>query len=315
VHAQQRQYALASLNPRVKMDCPVFEPPAIELSDPFFGLAAGAAYTLEFAMYPFDSACADWFCFVNALRHGYETDTIVVGEHSGSLNTLENNPGWDIDGGAHAGNGMNWNGTGYTDPRCGPWGPKAWPFCTPQNATDGAWPGQGGTMYWGANWTAWSAEQLQHFVKQHGTTVIPVSNGWVPGVEKCRACRMEDNGASFVFDNSSAFMEYIPRVFEAAKRASTPTRRVDTTYYFHAFCSTRVNDSLTYADSRILDKDGKQMVYLQCNRSAPGWTPVPEELPLFYGTLTNSYGPVLQQYVQKIFDLGFTGVYHGMFHY
>jgi hypothetical protein len=126
VHAQQRQYALASLNPRVKMDCPVLEPPAVELSDPFFGLAAGAAYTLEFAMYPFDSACADWFCFVNALRHGYETDTIVAGEHSGSLNTLENNPGWDIDGGAHAGNGMNWNGTGYTDPRCGPWGPKAW---------------------------------------------------------------------------------------------------------------------------------------------------------------------------------------------
>ena len=38
-------------------------------------------------------------------------------------------------------------------------------------------------------------EKLQHFARQHGTTVFPVANGWTPGSEVCRSCRMEDNGA------------------------------------------------------------------------------------------------------------------------
>ena len=340
VHAQQRQYAMPSLNPRVQMQCPVSSPPSIELSDPFFGLGSGTSYTEEWAVYPFGTECPDWFCFVNALRHGFETDTVLVGEHSGSLSILENSPTFDIDAGAHAGNMMVWNGTGYADPRCGPWGPKVWPYCTNQ-------PG-----FWGTNWTDWSSAQLQEFSKQHGTTVFAcgvstilsaidyclphartharthsltysllplvvcavhykhrVGNGWVPGVEMCRACRMENNGADFVYNTSPDFLQYIPRVFAAAKRASTPGRTVGTTYYFHSFISTGINDSITYADSRILDKDFKQIVYLTCNRSAGGgWAPVPQELPLFFGTPDNSYGSVLEQYVQKTFDLGFTGV-------
>jgi hypothetical protein len=51
-------------------------------------------------MRSFPQGCADWFCFVDAIRRSFETDTIVVGEHSGSLNILENTPTWDIDGGA-----------------------------------------------------------------------------------------------------------------------------------------------------------------------------------------------------------------------
>lgn len=126
---------------------------------------------------------------------------------------------------------------------------------------------------------------------------------------------MEDNGAQFVYETSAALMEYIPRVFAAAQRASTTARPVKTTYYFHAFCSTRVNDSVRYADSRILDRDMRQNVYLSCRKGNTtwknwSWVPIPEELPLFYGTLENSYGPVLEAYVRKIFALGFSGVYH-----
>ena len=184
VHAQQRQFASASLDPRVDMHCPVTTPPSVRLSDPFFGLPPGGAHTLEWAVYPFDSAeCSDWFCFVNALRHSFGTDTIVIGEHSGSLNILENNPSWDIAEGAHAGNMWPWNGTGYvanssclTD--CSPGDPRCLTgICD------------------SLNWTAWSAEKLQHFARQHGTTVFPVANGWTPGSEVCRSCRMEDNGA------------------------------------------------------------------------------------------------------------------------
>ena len=126
---------------------------------------------------------------------------------------------------------------------------------------------------------------------------------------------MEDNGAQFVYETSDSLLEYIPRVFAAARRASTAARPVKTTYYFHAFCSTRVNDSVRYADSRILDSDMRQNVYLSCRKGNitwenSSWVPVPEELPLFYGTLHNSYGPVLEAYVRKIFELGFSGVYH-----
>ena len=119
--------------------------------------------------------------------------------------------------------------------------------------------------------------------------------------------------AEFVFETSPALLQYLPRVFAAAARASTPERPVGTSYYFHAFASTRVNDSLTYSDSRILDSDKRQQVYLSCRKGNATWTntswePIPQELPLFYGTLHNSYGPVLQRYVEKIFELGFSGV-------
>lgn len=175
VHAQQRQFALASLNPRVQMDCPVHTPPSIRLSDPFFGLSPGAEYTLEWAVYPFGSNCADWFCFVNSLRNSFGTDTITIGAHSGSLQIMENSPSWDIAGGAHAGNMQAWNGTGYASDEC-------LRDCSPGD------PRCLSGICNSINWTNWSGAELQRFVTQQGTTVFPVSNGWVPGAQE-RHCR------------------------------------------------------------------------------------------------------------------------------
>ena len=58
-----------------------------------------------------------------------QTDTIVVGENAGTENQLGNSPSFEVRDGAHAGNQLGWNGTGYTtavptatlgsaDPRC-----------------------------------------------------------------------------------------------------------------------------------------------------------------------------------------------------
>jgi hypothetical protein len=126
---------------------------------------------------------------------------------------------------------------------------------------------------------------------------------------------MEDNGAQFAYETSPSLQQFLPRVFAAAKRASTPERQVKTTYYFHSFVPTGQNDSEKYADSRILDQDLRQQVYLTCHKGNTTWKnatwkPSPAELPLFYGTLKNSYGKVLEDYVNKIFRLGFAGVYH-----
>ena len=197
---------------------------------------------------------------------------------------------------------MPWNGTGYASAEC-------LKDCSPGD------PRCLSGICNSINWTDWSTAELQHFVKQHGTTVIPVANGWVPGVEECRACRMEDNGAQFAYETSPSLQQFLPRVFAAAKRASTPERQVKTTYYFHSFVPTGQNDSEKYADSRILDQDLRQQVYLTCHKGNTTWKnatwkPSPAELPLFYGTLKNSYGKVLEDYVNKIFRLGFAGVYH-----
>ena len=175
VHAQQRQFALASLNPRVDMNCPVHTPPSIRLSDPFLGLAAGSEYTLEWAVYPFGSNCSDWFCFVNSLRHSFETDTITVGAHSGSLQIMENTPSWDIAGGAHAGNMQAWNGTGYASEECLHECNPGDPRCLSGICSS-------------INWTNWTSAQLQRFVTQQGTTVFPVANGWVPGAQPSWVC-------------------------------------------------------------------------------------------------------------------------------
>ena len=49
-------------------DCPVTSPPSLTLTDPYFALAPGAEYTMEWAIYPGNSSCTDYFCFINRVR-------------------------------------------------------------------------------------------------------------------------------------------------------------------------------------------------------------------------------------------------------
>ena len=76
---------------------------------------------------------------------------------------------------------------------------------------------------------------------------------------------------------------------------------------FHAEISTDDNDTVAYADSRILDRQHLQVVY-EPNMTQRTTPPLPSQKPMFYGTLDNSWGKVLLDYVEKIFKLGFNGV-------
>ena len=51
-------------------------------------LRPGASQTHEWAVYP-SSDCTDFFCFVNALRSDYGTDTMELGRHTGVLSAME----------------------------------------------------------------------------------------------------------------------------------------------------------------------------------------------------------------------------------
>ena len=56
-------------------DCPVTDPPEIEVGDPMLAIKAGGQYTQEFALYALlgpQPECTtdknDYFCFINMLR-------------------------------------------------------------------------------------------------------------------------------------------------------------------------------------------------------------------------------------------------------
>ena len=69
--------------------------------------------------------------------------------------------------------------------------------------------------------------------------------------------------------------------------------------YFHAQCCTEPDSRTKYADSRLLDGDGKQIDY-----------PYAYELPLFVPTESNSYGKAIWGFINTLIDdIGVRGIY------
>jgi hypothetical protein len=70
-----RMPTVATGNPHTKApfepaykDCAVTDPPSLTITDPYFALRPGDVYTMEWAIYPGNSSCADYYCFINRLR-------------------------------------------------------------------------------------------------------------------------------------------------------------------------------------------------------------------------------------------------------
>ena len=304
VHAQCRNLAVAQLLPRVPSSCEVSSPPSIQLSDPNFALPPGASHTLEWGVYA-STNCTDFFCFVNALRSDYGTDDIVIGEHTGVLGPMENGADADVD------DMGEWSISGYVDPRCNNSLPPA---------------DRGGIC---ENWTDWSSAALQEYMLREGVNVMPVANAISWGGDLPCGGRMELNGAAFVRgenpptsgcgDCYARLEEKIRRVIHTAKRVSTRERPVRTSYYMDVSLSTGALDWVTYASARVLDEDGKQVLYRPCSAKDKQFenltAAVQGQMPLFFGTTTNSYGKMIKQYVDKVFALGFDGVYHDGYAY
>lgn len=304
VHAQCRNLAVSQLLPRVPSSCQVSSPPSIQLSDPNFALPPGASHTLEWGIYP-SANCTDFFCFVNALRSDYGTDEIVIGEHTGVLGPMENGANADVD------DMGEWSISGYADPRC----------------NNSLRPADRGAVC--ENWTNWSTPALQEYMLREGVNVMPVANGIHWGGDLPCGGHMELNGAAFVRgenpptagcgDCYARLEEKIRRVIRTAQRVSTPARPIRTSYYMDPSLSTGALDWVTYASARVLDQQGKQVLYRPCSAKDKQFANLTAamqgQMPLFFGTTTNSYGKMLKQYVGKIFALGFNGVYHDGYAY
>ena len=102
-----------------------------------------------------------------------------------------------------------------------------------------------------------------------------------------RGCRRPQNGREFLED-SPDLDSWLKVQLAAARRASTPQRKVKSAMYFEAFQSTGIGDSVTFKDSRITDNLGRQVCY-NLNASRPSDQPADwSEEPAFYGTLDNA---------------------------
>ena len=52
--------------------------PSLTLTDPYFALAPGAEYTMEWAIYPGNTSCTDYFCFVNRVREDIGVNNLTL---------------------------------------------------------------------------------------------------------------------------------------------------------------------------------------------------------------------------------------------
>ena len=302
VHAETRNFAVKQLNPRVPGNCAVSSPPSIRLSDPVLALAAGASQTHEWAIYP-SSNCTDFFCLVNALRHDYGTDEIVLGKHRGVLQAMEHATIYS--------DMSEWSRSGYVNPACN--------NTVPPKDRAGVC----------TSWLNWSSDALLKYMGRQGVNVMPIGNGVDQGGDLPCGHHLEMNGAMFVngenpptsgCDDCYANHEaLIRKVVSTAARVSTPERPITSSYYIDTSISTGANDWETFADSRVLDVNGQQVLYRPCTgtdtKYANQTAARQGEMPMFVGTLTNSYGPIIKRYVDKIFALGINGVYHDEYGY
>ena len=73
--------------------------------------------------------------------------------------------------------------------------------------------------------------------------------------------------------------------------------------YLEVFMSSETGAPEKYADSKIMHAgEGQgQVAYEKCDAGIV--------YPLFHATLNNSYGKVLDRYVDKVFDMGYNGIY------
>jgi hypothetical protein len=289
VHAETRNFAVEQLNPRAPSNCEVSSPPSIRLSDPILALAAGSSQTHEWAIYPSRNA-TDFFDFVNVLRNDFGTDQIQLGKFTGVLSAMEH-------GSDAAYQDMSeWTRSGYQAPTCNnSVGPKDRVGCT--------------------NWTDWPKDDILKYMTRQGVNVMPIANGNDRGGDLPCGHHLESNGAMFVngenpptsgCDHCYAQHEaLIRKVVKTAARVSTPERPIWTSYYIDTSISTGANDWVTYADSRVLDENGQQVLYRPCSgedsKLANLTAARQGEMPMFFGTLSNSYGPIIKRYVVSTF--------------
>lgn len=93
--------------------------------------------------------------------------------------------------------------------------------------------------------------------------------------------------------------EFVARERDWSRKMAAADPSLVPIQYFHAQCCTEPDNRTKYADSRLLDAQGKQIDY-----------PHSQVLPLFVPTESNSYGKAIWGYVNTLIDdIGAKGIY------
>ena len=266
--------------------CPLSTPPSVALADPHLALAPGQPYTMEWAAFPSDNGCADYWCYVNRLR-----------EFLGNQGTI------------------TLAGTGFlpfvsTNTSC------AGTACT--NTTYRGEPEEFAEYgYTGPGWETWSAGEMRAFFDHQGIDYVVADNGGWGGECHCGAtdCLNDVDGAQFVNSMPKMMQNYIGELVHQVHVGG----RKAMMYIATTLLSSAPTDRTIYSDSAVTAKDGQQVSYVECETPhGKPLNPLVEgstigDLPVFVGNLSNAYGQMLLSYVRKVFAMGFDGLYHDEF--
>jgi hypothetical protein len=263
------------------------ERPSLTLADPHLGLAPGSSVTLEWSIYPFAEDQLDYLDFVNVLRSDLGTDQITI-PHLGQL-------GWArcTDLHLHPCTTAAFSGAGR-DPEGHP-------------PTDG-------DGFLEKHWEEWSPATTRAVLKQQGKIAVTDNEDWFYGT----CGEVDIDGTAFVWGMPPLFEEYLRNVTTIVNAGGGLPA-----VYMHTqistgndACNTTVppangsgcillDDATNYASCRVINASGGQVHYATCAKGA--------SLPLFYPTHKNAYGDVMRRYVEKVFTLGFKGIFHDEF--
>lgn len=202
----------------------ISSPPSIELADPHFGLAAGDAHTLEWAVYTVpasdkgdETAPSGYYDFVNRVR----VDSGVSGR--------------------------------ITVPKLGPMGA----FQAGLLRTDGY-----SAIDW-TNWTVAETRNIirhngiGHIISQmpRAEPIVPCGPS-MPSMPWASGC-----GSGFVNENTTEWDRYFQALVAKVKAADP---EVKVLMYFHAFISGERGASRKYPTDRILNREMQQLNYSRC---------------------------------------------------
>ena len=232
-----------------------------------------AADTMEWALYPGNSSCTGYFCFINRLRDDIGVSALtLVG--TGSLGSMSyrtmHEPMLD-----NAGYGIGVPST------------KDQPAC---------WEDMNDHQF-----TQLLDHQAMHFV----VNTIPYGN-YTP---QCPLAERRCYGSCFT-NTLDEYSESEMRMLINRSHTLAPERPV--LVYTEFALSTEPGASTLYKDSQWLNASGAQIAYETCpmnrDKTGPG-----RDYNLFFGNETNSYGKQLERMVQKVMKMGFDGIYHDDF--
>jgi hypothetical protein len=181
-------------------------------------------------------------------------------------------------------------------------------------------------------WESWDAQTFLAFIKKQGGPggFVHVSNEvhvlgdrvWPAGrygpgrVTGCGQITLDGNAFADYSLQPDTFKQYVATLVNQTRAANallppgSPPHKV--ILYTDNFASTGVNDSLIFADSRVLLKNGVQASYKNCTK--PGDNVSHVQLLGFYADGQNSFSAMLKRYYLLALELGADGIFHGTPH-